>query len=493
MAEVKPAIESFAKIKVVGVGGSGGSAVNRMVRSKIKGVEFIAANTDVQALHASQAAHKIHLGKAITRGLGAGMNPDVGRAAAEESANEIREALKGADMVFITCGMGGGTGTGASSVVAEIAKDLGALTVAVVTKPFAFEGAQRRTIAELGHKRLAEAVDAIITIPNDRVLQLIDKKTPLLEAFETVDDVLRQGVQGISELITVPGLINVDFADVKSIMSATGSALMGIGRGTGDNRATDAAKQAISSPLLEVSIDGAKGILFTITGGPGLTMFEVSEAAKVITANADPDAKVIFGAVVDETLKDDLRVCVIATGFDAETRPVAERRGIESGAFTVKPSPSFASQMVSQANETAATAKAESAKAPAAQQEEPVAPVSSGLKARIIPADPVDDADLPPLPVRREFEAPRSFARRVAVDESSDQPTIITPMTERAGDQRQTQRVEPMRFEARTVVMPQAVPQPARQQLQQQQPAPATGAPVEEDLEIPAFIRRKMV
>lgn len=333
MAEVKPAVETFAKIKVIGVGGSGGSAVNRMIASKIKGVEFIVANTDVQALHYSHAPVKIHLGKTITRGLGAGMNPEVGRAAAEESQNEIRDALKGADMVFVTCGMGGGTGTGAAPVIAEIAKELGALTVGVVTKPFMFEGAQRNHIAERGWEELAAKVDTIITIPNDRVLQIIDKKTSLLDAFETVDDVLRHGVQGISEVITVPGIVNVDFADVRAVMNYTGSALMGIGRATGENRAIEAAKAATQSPLLEVSIEGAKGILFMISGGSSLSLHEVSEAAKIITANADKNAKVIFGAVIDESMKDDIKVCVIATGFGGNERP-AEKKGLESGTYT---------------------------------------------------------------------------------------------------------------------------------------------------------------
>lgn len=333
MAEVKPAIEAFAKIKVIGVGGSGGSAVNRMIQSKIKGVEFIVANTDVQALHYSHAPVKIHLGKTATRGLGAGMNPDVGRTAAEESQVEIREALKGADMVFITCGLGGGTGSGASPTIAAIAKDIGALVVAVVTKPFSFEGAQRTSIAEKAYDFLAEQVDTIITIPNDRVLQIIDKHTPMTQAFDTVDDVLRQGVQGISELITVPGLINVDFADVKAIMNGTGSALMGIGRASGENRAVEAAKQAVASPLIDVSINGAKGILFTITGGAKLSMHEVSEAAKEITAHADENAKVIFGAVIDESLGDSVKICVIATGFDAEPSSY-EKRAVDSGSYS---------------------------------------------------------------------------------------------------------------------------------------------------------------
>ncbi|MFA5358878.1 MAG: cell division protein FtsZ [Patescibacteria group bacterium] len=316
MAEVKPDIETFAKIKVLGVGGSGGSALNRMIAAKIKGVEFIAVNTDVQALYYCQAPHKIHVGKSVTRGLGAGMDPDLGRSAAEENQNDIRDAVRDADMVFITCGLGGGTGTGAAPVIAEICRDTGALTVAVVTKPFAFEGAQRRAIAERGLEELAARVDTIITIPNDRLLQIIDKKTLLLDAFNIVDDVLRQGVQGISELITVPGLINVDFADVKAIMKDSGSALMGIGQSKGENRAVEAAKSAIASPLLELSIEGAKGILFTIAGSSNLSMHEVSEAAKIITNSADPDAKVIFGAIINEDLGDDIKITVVATGFE---------------------------------------------------------------------------------------------------------------------------------------------------------------------------------
>lgn len=315
MPEVKPDIETFAKIKVVGVGGSGGSAVNRMVAAKIRGVEFIAMNTDVQALHYSHASAKLHIGKSVTRGLGAGMDPEQGRRAAEESQNEIRDALKGADMVFITCGLGGGTGSGAAPIVAEVAKENGALVIGVVTKPFGFEGAQRREIADKSHELLEDRVDAIITVPNDRVLQIIDKKTTLLESFRIVDDVLRQGVQGISELITVPGLINVDFADVKAILKDSGSALMGIGRGTGENRAVEAAKAAIASPLLEVSIDGARGILFIVTGGTNIGMHEVAEAAKVVTGSSDSNAKIIFGTVIDENMKEEVKITVVATGF----------------------------------------------------------------------------------------------------------------------------------------------------------------------------------
>lgn len=316
MPQVKPEVETFAKIKVIGIGGSGGSAIDRMVKSGIRGVDFTAINTDVQALHYTSAPHKLHIGKTVTRGLGAGMDPELGRKSAEESQNEIREIIKDADMVFLTCGLGGGTGSGASPIVAAIARELGVLTIAVVTKPFTFEGQQRKAIAERAHEELGRNIDTIITIPNDRVLQVIDKKTSLLDAFKIVDDVLRQGVQGISELITVPGLINVDFADVKAIMRDTGSALMGIGVGSGENRAVEAAQAAISSPLLEISIDGARGILFTITGGPNLGMHEVEEAAKIITSSADENAKVIFGAVIDEAMKDDVRITVVATGFE---------------------------------------------------------------------------------------------------------------------------------------------------------------------------------
>jgi len=316
MAEIKPNIETFARIKVIGVGGSGGNAISRMVLSQLKGVDFIAINTDAQDLHHTNAPEKIHIGKDLTRGLGAGMNPEKGRQAAEESREDIRQAIKGSDMVFITCGLGGGTGTGASPIIAEEAKEAGALTVAVVTKPFSFEGAKRMTIAEEGLEELINQVDTLITIPNDKILQIIDKKTTLLTAFKIVDDVLKQGVQGISDLIVVPGLINVDFADVKTIMEEAGSALMGIGRATGENRAHEAARLAINSPLLELSISGAKGILFNISGGEDLGMAEVNEAANIITESVDSEAKIIFGAVVDGKLKKgEMKITVIATGF----------------------------------------------------------------------------------------------------------------------------------------------------------------------------------
>jgi len=340
MPEIKPDIETGADIKVIGVGGSGGSALNRMVAAKIRGVDFVAINTDIQALQQSFARKKIHIGQNTTRGLGAGMDPEIGLRAAEESVNDIKEMLKGADMVFITCGLGGGTGSGAGPKVAEIAKEMGILTVAVVTRPFGFEGMERKQIADGAFERMVEVADTIITIPNDRILQIIDRKTALLDAFEIADDVLRQGVQGISEIITTPGLINVDFADVRAIMANRGSALMGIGKGQGENRAAEAAKAAIASPLLEVSIDGARGILFTITGGSNLGMYEVSEAAKVITQSADPHAKVIFGATIDESMKDEIKVTVIATGFDTRSSSSRPKTVLASGTY-IPPKPQY--------------------------------------------------------------------------------------------------------------------------------------------------------
>lgn len=317
MKEIKPEFETFARIKVVGVGGSGNHAISRMVEAGLSGVEFIAVNTDAQDLHHCKASEKIHIGKNLTRGLGAGMNPDVGRQAAEENKDEIQDVLKNTDMVFITCGLGGGTGTGAAPIIAEAAREAGALTVAVITKPFIFEGIQRKKIANEGLENLMNQVDTIITIPNDKILQVIDKKTLLLESFKIADDILRQGVQGISDLITTPGIVNVDFADVKAIMQDKGSSLMGIGNASGENRAIEAAKLAINSPLLEMSIDGAKGVLFNVSGGSDLTMMEVNEAAGIITEFIDDDAKVIFGAITDENLKKgEIKITVIATGFN---------------------------------------------------------------------------------------------------------------------------------------------------------------------------------
>lgn len=317
MPQVAPAIETFARIKVVGVGGAGGSALNRMIEAGVDSVEFIAINTDAQALHHSKASTKIHIGKDTTRGLGAGADPTVGENAANESREDIKKSLEGADMVFVTIGAGGGTGSGAGHVVAEIAQECGALVVGFATKPFAFEGEKRKSNATTAIENLRSKVDTLIIVPNDRLLQTIDRKTPLLEAFKVADDVLRQGVQGISDLITVHGLINLDFADVKAVMKDAGSALMGIGRASGDNRAIDAAKQAIESPLLEVSIDGARGVLFNVIGGNDMSMHEINAAAETITAAADPSANVIFGATINDDIEGEVIVTVVATGFDA--------------------------------------------------------------------------------------------------------------------------------------------------------------------------------
>jgi len=317
MPQITPTIETFAKIIVIGVGGAGGAAVNRMIEAGVHGVNFIAVNTDAQALHHSLAPIKIHIGKDETRGLGAGADPTVGLKAAEESREEIAKALEGADMIFVTLGAGGGTGSGAGPVVAEVAKSTGALVVGFATKPFAFEGAKRRRNSEIAIEGLRRSVDTLITIPNDRLLQTIDRHTPLLEAFRVADDILRQGVQGISDLITVNGLINLDFADVKAVMSSAGSALMGIGRASGENRAVEAAQQSIESPLLEVSIDGARGILFNVIGGSDMTMHEINAAAETITSAADPDANIIFGATIDPDLQGEIIITVVATGFDA--------------------------------------------------------------------------------------------------------------------------------------------------------------------------------
>lgn len=330
MEQIKSDVESFARIRVVGVGGSGGNAVNHMVSSKVKGVEFITVNSDAQDLHHSLAKRKIHIGKNLTRGLGAGGNPDMGRRAAEETREEIANAIKGSDMIFITGGMGGGTGTGAAPIIAKIARESGALTVGVVTKPFLFEGQERMRLALQGIEELKKEVDALITIPNDRLLAIVDRETTIRNAFEQCDNVLKQAVEGISDLITMPGIINVDFADIRSVMENAGSALMGVGVSAGEKRAEEAARSAINSPLLEVSITGAKGVLFAIAGGDDLAMLEVQDAARVITESIDPHAKVIFGAIRDEKLKkNEIKVTVIATGFPEElsshSAPIARR------------------------------------------------------------------------------------------------------------------------------------------------------------------------
>ena len=329
-------LDSLATIKVIGVGGGGNNAVNRMIEHDVQGVEFIAVNTDSQALNLSKAEIKMQIGAKLTRGLGAGANPEVGKKAAEESKEQIEEVLRGADMVFVTAGMGGGTGTGAAPVIAQIAKGLGALTVGIVTRPFTFEGRKRANQAGIGIDAMKEAVDTLIVIPNDRLLEIVDKSTPMLEAFREADNVLRQGVQGISELIAVPGLINLDFADVKTIMTNRGSALMGIGVATGENRAAEAAKKAISSPLLETSIDGAQGVLMNISGGTNLSLYEVQEAADIVASASDQEVNMIFGSVINDDLKDEIIVTVIATGFDgASSQPKQQRPGF---AGQLKPS-----------------------------------------------------------------------------------------------------------------------------------------------------------
>lgn len=327
MLEFETNVDALAVIKVIGVGGGGNNAVNRMIEHGVQGVEFIAVNTDAQALQLSSAEIKLQIGEKLTRGLGAGANPEVGKKAAEESKEQIEEALRGADMVFVTAGMGGGTGTGAAPVIAQIAKDIGALTVGVVTRPFTFEGRKRSTSAAGGIAAMKEAIDTLIVIPNDKLLEIVDKNTPMLEAFREADNVLRQGVQGISDLIAVPGLINLDFADVKTIMYNKGSALMGIGMSTGENRAAEAAKKAISSPLLETSIDGAKGVLMNITGGSNLSLFEVQEAADIVATASDENVNMIFGSVINDDLKDEIIVTVIATGFNEDQIAPTRQRG----------------------------------------------------------------------------------------------------------------------------------------------------------------------
>lgn len=339
MLEFDLDMEQFARIKVIGCGGGGSNAVNRMIAGGLKGVEFITLNTDAQALHLSSAEIKLQIGEKLTRGLGAGANPEIGKKAAEESREMIENALRGADMVFVTAGMGGGTGTGAAPVVAEIAKELGALTVGVVTRPFSFEGRKRANQGEMGLAALKEKVDTLIVIPNDRLLEIVDKNTPMLEAFREADNILRQGVQGISDLIAVPGLINLDFADVKTIMTERGSALMGIGVASGENRAADAARKAISSPLLETSIEGARGVLMNITGGSNLSLYEVNEAADIVSSAADPDVNMIFGAVINEELKNEIVVTVIATGFEEnQQRQAAAARRPQQPVSSTRPS-----------------------------------------------------------------------------------------------------------------------------------------------------------
>ncbi|MDT9023839.1 MULTISPECIES: cell division protein FtsZ [Rossellomorea] len=361
MLEFDTNLDSLATIKVIGVGGGGNNAVNRMIEHGVQGVEFIAVNTDAQALNLSKAEIKMQIGGKLTRGLGAGANPEVGKKAAEESKEQIEEALRGADMVFVTAGMGGGTGTGAAPVIAQIAREIGALTVGVVTRPFTFEGRKRSNQASGGIAAMKEGVDTLIVIPNDRLLEIVDKSTPMLEAFREADNVLRQGVQGISDLIATPGLINLDFADVKTIMSNKGSALMGIGAASGENRATEAAKKAVSSPLLETSIDGAQGVLMNITGGTSLSLYEVQEAADIVASASDQEVNMIFGSVINEDLKDDIVVTVIATGFNEEViQPPKQTR------------PTFGGMKPNQSPNPSQSIKREQPKREEPQHQEPV-------------------------------------------------------------------------------------------------------------------------
>lgn len=351
---IKPQTTNFAKIRVMGIGGAGGNALNSMIsQAQIQGVDFIGVNTDAQALILSQAATKLQIGDNLTKGLGSGGDPEVGRQAAEESFDKIKEMIDGTDMLFLTAGMGGGTGTGATPVIAKAAKEVGALTVAVVTKPFAFEGTRRMVAAEDGIENLKDNVDTLIVIPNQRILDVVDKKLSLLEAFKVADSVLTQGVQGISELITMPGLINVDFADVRTIMTNAGSALMGIGTGVGENRAQTAARAAVASPLLEISMDGARGVLFNMMGGPDLTMSEVDEAAKIIASAADPDANIIFGATIDQSMHDQIKITVIATGFDQTRQTLKEFVAPNITAPVIEPSQQSAPTTTPQVSEEA--------------------------------------------------------------------------------------------------------------------------------------------
>jgi cell division protein FtsZ len=402
MEQIKSDVESFARIRVIGVGGSGNNAVNHMVSSKIKGVEFVAINSDAQDLHNSLAKKKIHIGKNLTRGLGAGGNPDMGRRAAEETREEIANSLKGSDMIFITGGMGGGTGTGAAPVTAKIARESGALTVGVVTKPFLFEGQERMRLALQGIEELKKEVDALIIIPNDRLLAIVDKETTVRSAFAMCDDILKQAVEGISDLITMPGIVNVDFADIRSVMENAGSALMGIGMSSGDTRAEEAAKAAINSPLLEVSITGAKGVLFAIAGGDDLGMLEVQDAARIITETIDPHAKVIFGAIKDEKLKkNELKVTVIATGFPDSELNTNQSTIVRAPARPEEPEP-----VADEPTEEPRGRIFNSLGGPRQRQEEPTQTErpeptrstsdikkESGVKAEPRPVDPMDEDD----------------------------------------------------------------------------------------------------
>lgn len=433
MPQVQPEIETFARIKVVGVGGAGGAAINRMVDAGVQGVEFVAVNTDAQALHHSKAQTKIHIDGDMTRGLGAGADPTVGENAASESRDDLKKSLSGADMVFITLGAGGGTGSGAGHIVAEVAREAGALVVGFATRPFAFEGEKRRKNAEYAIDKLRGNVDTLITIPNDRLLQTIDRKTPLLEAFKVADDVLRQGVQGISDLITVHGLINLDFADVRTVMSNSGSALMGIGRASGDDRAVEAAHQAIESPLLEISIDGARGILFNVIGGMDMSMHEINTAAETITAAADPDANIIFGATISPELEGEIIITVVATGF--EESYYSNRQHI-STPIEQKPVESALSELASHDAEAEAeltkVANGTNAEVPAPVVEEVTEEDVKDLNLDLDTKKPEPSADFKdetPLPNIWNFEAETE-----AEEDKFDKPSFLRRLTRRKKD-----------------------------------------------------------
>ncbi len=432
-------LEGFAQIRVIGVGGGGSNAVNRMIQANMTGIEFIAINTDAQALLLNEAPRHIRIGDKLTRGLGAGGNPSVGGKAAEENAEEIYEALKGSDMVFITAGMGGGTGTGASPIVAQIAREVGALTVGVVTKPFAFEGKKRLLSAEEGIANLKQHVDTLITVPNDRLLQVADKRTPLSEAFRLADDVLRQGIQGISDLITVPGLINLDFADVKTIMSAAGSALMAIGESDSDNRATEAAQIAIASPLLDIDISGARGVLFNITGGTDLTLFEVNEAADVIYHAAHPEANIIFGAVQDPNFDGRVKITVIATGFDGMT--TTGRPPIVAPQYVQQPRQEYDRSKIYQASQGSVSNNGNGNNGNMAQR----SPQSQGYGSLPITPPPMNVSNHPTGPLQAERQAQQQRVQSgQSMGDTGRQQAVRPPMSQDSGRQRAVTPPSPM-------------------------------------------------
>jgi cell division protein FtsZ len=484
-------VEGFAQIRVIGVGGGGSNAVNRMIQVNMMGIEFIAVNTDNQALLLTDTPHRIRIGDKLTRGLGAGGNPSVGAKAAEENSEDLYEVLKGSDMVFITAGMGGGTGTGASPIVAQIARELGALTVGVVTKPFAFEGNKRRTAAEEGIANLKQHVDTLITVPNDRLLQVADKKMPLKEAFRLADDVLRQGIQGISDLITVPGLINLDFADVKTIMSAAGSALMAIGEASGESRAVDAARMAIASPLLDIDINGARGVLFNITGGLDLTLYEVNEAADIISTAAHPEANIIFGAVQDPAYDGKVKITVIATGFDGRTPLSTSPQG------RMENNRNMFYQVVSSSNNGNASMRQPQQSASNGYSSLPVTPTPPMNIAKH-PTGPLQPAGrrMQPAPVpvmqeqmRQPMSVGRTDVREEVFDLDNDSSDVMEPLSERT-------RLPVPEPEAQPSQRPAADARPQRPIRRMDPkaldlPRGNRNAPPGDVIDIPAFLRKR--